>query len=83
MEAIMRNSSITRLVIRTAVAVGLSVIAVSAIGCAVAQPPVEATEFSSQKALTNRSPLSQADFRLTDHQQLRGYFLDGSRDRLR
>ena len=36
----MRNSSITRLVIRTAVAVGMSVIVVSAIGCAVAQPPV-------------------------------------------
>jgi hypothetical protein len=83
MEAIMRNSSITRLVIRTAVAVGMSVIAVSAIGCAVAQPPVEPTEVSSQKALTNRSPLSQADFRLTDRQQLRGYFFDGSRDRLR
>ena len=48
----MRNSSITRLVIRTAVAVGMAVIVVSAIGCAVAQPPVEATEFSSQKALT-------------------------------
>ncbi len=79
----MRNSSITRLVIRTAVAVGMSVIAVSAIGCAVAQPPVEATEVSAQKALPNRSPLSQVDFRLTDRQQLRGYFLDGSRDRLR
>ena len=79
----MRNSSITRLVIRTAVAVGISVIAVSAIGCAAAQPPVEATEFSSQKALTNRYQLSDADFRLTDRQQLRGYFFDGSRNRLR
>lgn len=75
----MRNSSITQLVIRTAVAVGMSVIAVSAIGCAVAQSPVEATEVSGQK----RSPLSDADFRLTEHQQLRGYFFDGSRDRLR
>ena len=79
----MRNSSITQLVIRTAVAVGMSVIAVSAIGCAVAQSPVAATEVSGQKALANRSPLSEADFRLTDRQQLRGYFLDGSRGRLR
>ena len=79
MEAIMRNSSITQLVIRTAVAVGMSVIAVSAIGCAVAQSPVVATEVSGQK----RSPLSDADFRLTERQQLRGYFFDGSRDRLR
>ena len=83
MEAIMRNSSITQLVIRTAVAVGMAVIVVSAIGCAVAQPPAEATEVSAQKALTNRYQLSDADFRLTDRQQLRGYFLDGSRDRLR
>jgi hypothetical protein len=81
MEAIMRSSSITQLIIGTAVA--MSVVAVSAIGFAVAQPPVEPTEVSSQKALTNRSPLSQADFRLTDRQQLRGYFFDGSRDRLR
>jgi hypothetical protein len=83
MEAIMRNSSITQLVIRTAVAVGMSVIAVSAIGCAVAQSPVEATEVSGQRALAKRSPLSDADFRLTERQQLRGYFFDGSRDRLR
>ena len=79
----MRNSSITQLVIRTAVAVGMSVIAVSAIGCVGAQSSVEATEVSGQKALANRSPLSDADFRLTERQQLRGYFFDGSRDRLR
>ena len=28
-------------------------------------------------------PFSETDFQLGDHQQLRGYFLDGSRDRLR
>jgi hypothetical protein len=70
-EAIMRNTSITQLIIGTAVAVGLSVIAISA----VAQSPVEAT----QEALTNRStsPSSETEFRLSDHQQLKGYFLDG------
>jgi hypothetical protein len=67
----MRNTSITQLIIGTAVAVGMSVIAISA----VAQSPVEAT----QEALTNRftSPSSETEFRLSDHQQLKGYFLDG------
>ena len=79
----MRNSRITQLVIGTAVAVGMSVTAVSAIGSAVALSPVEPTEVSGQKALAKRSPLSEADFRLTERQQLRNYFLDGSRDRFR
>ena len=67
----MLNSSITQLIIGTAVMVGMSVIAISA----VAQSPVEAT----QEALTNRStsPSSETEFRLSDHQQLKGYFLDG------
>jgi hypothetical protein len=49
----------------------MSVIAINA----VAQSPVEAT----QEALTNRStsPSSETEFRLSDHQQLKGYFLDG------
>jgi hypothetical protein len=51
---------------------------VLAIG-AVAQPPVEPTEVSGQKApLANRdSPLSKTEFRLSEHQQLKGYFFDG------
>jgi hypothetical protein len=66
----MRNTSITQLIIGTAVAVGMSVIAISA----VAQSPVEPT----QEVLTNRStPISETEFRLSDHQQLKGYFLDG------
>ena len=70
MEAIMRNSSITQLVIRTAVAVGMSVIAISA----VAQSSVAPT----QEVVTNRStPISETEFRLSDHRQLKGYFLDG------
>lgn len=73
----MRNSSITRLIIGTAVAAGMSVVAMSAIGGAVAQSSVE----PRQETLTNRStfPISETDFRFSDHQQLKGYFLDGSR----
>ena len=39
---------------------------------------------SPQQTLTNRSesPFSEIDFRLGDHQHLKGYFLDNSRDRL-
>jgi hypothetical protein len=38
----------------------------------------------AQQTLTNRSesPFSEIDFRLGDHQHLKGYFLDNSRDRL-
>jgi hypothetical protein len=38
-----------------------------------------------QEALTNRygSPFSETDFRLSDRQQLRGYFFNGSRERFR
>jgi hypothetical protein len=76
-EAIMRNNGITRFIIGTAVAVGLSVVAISAIGGAVAQSSVE----PRQGTFTNRStfPISETEFRLSDHQQLKGYFLDGSR----
>ena len=65
---------------RTAVAVGITVVAVTA----VAQSPVEPTQIVGQQTLTNRSesPVSEIDFRLGDHQHLKGYFLDNSRDRL-
>jgi hypothetical protein len=84
MEAIMR-SNITQLIIGTAVAIGMSVVAVSAIGSAIAQSPVAPTQVMGQEGLTNRfeSPISETDFRINDRQQLKGYFLDGSRDRLR
>jgi hypothetical protein len=84
MEAIMR-SNITKFIIGTAVAFGMSLITVTAIGTAVAQSPVAPTEVMGQEGLTNRfeSPISETDFRISDRQQLRGYFLDGSRDRLR
>jgi hypothetical protein len=63
----------------------MSVVAVGAIGSAVAQSSVEPTQVIGQEALVNRygAPLSETDFRLSDRQQLRGYFLDGSRDRFR
>ena len=77
----MQNSSITRLIIGTAVAVGMSVLAISA----VAQPPIETQATAQEPLLTNRygSPSSETDFRLSDHQQLKGYFLDRSHDRFR
>jgi hypothetical protein len=67
----MRNSSIAQLIIGTAVAVGMSVLAISA----VAQPPVEPTQ-AEEALLTNRygSPSSETDFRLSDRQQLKSYF---------
>ena len=67
----MRNSSITQLIIGTAVAVGMSVIAISA----VAQSPVEPTQ-AEETLLTNRysSPSSETDFRLSDRQRLKSYF---------
>ena len=78
----MRNSSsITQLIIGTAVAVGMSVIAISA----VAQSTAEPSQSVAQESLTNRfsSQISEADWRLSDRQQLKGYFLDTSRDRFR
>ena len=76
--------SITQLVIGIAVAIGIAVVSVGAIGSAVAQSPVGQAEVIGQEALTNRygSPFSETDFRLSDRQQLRIHFLDG-RDRLR
>jgi Spy/CpxP family protein refolding chaperone len=77
------RSSIAQLIIGTAVA--MSVVGVSASGSAVAHSPVGQAQVIGQEALTNRygSPFSETDLRLSDRQQLRGYFLDGSRERFR
>jgi hypothetical protein len=77
MEAIMPNS-ITQLVIGVAAAIGMVAISVSTVGSAVAQSTVEQTEAPAKKVLTNRDdpPLSETDFRLSDHQQPRRIFLD-------
>ena len=67
------RSNITRLFTGMAIAIGLSTVSVSAIGGA-AQSTVE------------RAPViaPEGAAKITrDRQQLQGYFLDGSRDRLR
>jgi hypothetical protein len=76
MEAILPNS-ITQLVIGIAAAIGMVAVSISTIGSAVAQLTVEQTEVPAKRVLTNRDepPLSETDFRLSDHQQLRRIFL--------
>jgi hypothetical protein len=73
------RSSLARLMIAVAV------IGVTPIESAVAQSPAEVTPPVPQQALPNRyePSHSETDFRLGDHQQLRGYFLSGSQERLR
>ncbi len=75
----MRNRSITQLIIGMVVAVGMSVVAISAIGSPVAQSPVQArAQVIGQEATPNilHSRLRKnSGFR--DHQQLKDYFLDG------
>ena len=73
-------SSITQLVIGIAVAIGIAVVSVGAIGSAVAQSPIEKAQLTAQEALTNRPepPLSETDFRLSDRQQLKSIFLTGA-----
>jgi hypothetical protein len=76
MEAVMANS-ITQLVVGTALAFAMAVAGVSVIGSAVAQSPVEQAQVIAQETLTNRysSPVSETDFRLGEHQQLKKLFL--------
>ncbi len=68
--------SIMQLFIGITVAIGFAVVGVSAIGSAVAQSP-----FEQAKSTTNReeSPVSETDFRIGDHQQLRNIFFSGDR----
>jgi hypothetical protein len=70
MEATMRNSSTW--IIGTAVAVGITVVAVTA----VAQSPVEPTQIVAQQTLTNRSesPFSESDLRLGESSAPQGQF---------
>ena len=66
----MRNSS--TLIIGTAVAIGITVVAVTA----VAQSPVEPTQIVAQQTLTNRSesPFSEIDLRLGESSAPQGQF---------
>jgi hypothetical protein len=85
MEAIM-PSSLTQLIIGMAVATGMAVVSAIAIGSAASlASTVEQAQVNAPETLTGHyeSPLSDADARLSDRQQLRRIFLDGSRDRLR
>jgi hypothetical protein len=70
--------SIMQLFIGITVTIGFSAVAISAIGSAVAQSPLEQT-----RSTTNRyeAPVSETDFRIGDHQQIRNIFFNG--DRLR
>jgi hypothetical protein len=81
----MRNSSITQFTIRTVVATGIAFVGVSAIGSVVAYSAVERAWTIAQETLTKPflPPAQKTEFRLSDRQQLKGYFLDGSRDRFR
>jgi hypothetical protein len=83
MEAIMR-SAITQLIFGMAVAIGLSAVAVSAIGGAVAQSAERAPILTHDGVISgyDSAPFAGGG-RLGDRQQLKHYFLDGSRDRLR
>jgi hypothetical protein len=70
------RSDITQLLIGSAAAIGISVVAVSAIGSAVAHPPVEPTQIVAQQTLTNRSesPFSEIDLRLGESSAPQGQF---------
>src|SRR4051812_41985404 len=79
MEAIMQNRLI-RLIITTVVATGI--VAIASIGSTFAQSSVEEHPPVPQDGLANRyePPFSETDFRLGDHQQLKGYFLGHASD---
>jgi hypothetical protein len=83
MEAIMRSAS-RQLIFGMAVAIGLSAIAVGAIGGAVAQSAERAPTLTHEGVISGYdSAPFEGGGRLGDRQQLKHYFLDGSRDRLR
>ena len=70
------RSGVTQLIIA-------AVVATVTAGGAVAQSLAEQAPAGRRESLPNRHepPFSETDFRLGDHQQLRGYFL--GRDRMR
>ena len=77
----MRSSS-KHLIISVAVAIGLSVVGISAIAGAVEQSTVERAPITAHDPVTgDHEPAS--DGALNDRQRLRSYFLDGSGDRLK
>ena len=78
------RSTIRQLIIGMAVAIGLSAVGVSAIGGAVAQSAERAPAMTHDGVISGYdSAPFEGGGRLGDRQQLKNYFLDGSRDRLR
>ena len=73
------RSSISRLVIGTAVAIALSIVGVGAIGSAAELESIE----RAQVAPKHYESFSDADARLGDRQQLRRMFINESSDRIR
>ena len=71
------RSSITQFTIRVAVAIGIALVSISAIGSVVAYSAVERAWMIAQDSVTKpfRSPAPKAEFRLSEHQQLRKIFL--------
>jgi hypothetical protein len=77
----MRSSS-RHLIIKIAVAIGLSAVGVSAIAGAVEQSGAERAPSAAHDTVTGDHE-SASDGALSDRQRLRNYFLDGSGDRLK
>ena len=71
------RSGITQFTIRMVVAVGIAVVGIGVTGDVVAYSAVERASVITQENLTKpfRSPVPKADFRLSEHQQLRKIFL--------
>jgi hypothetical protein len=71
------RSSITQFTIRVVVAIGIAFVGINAIGSVVAYSAVERAWMIAQESITKpfRSPGPKAEFRLSDHQQLRKIFL--------
>ena len=67
-------NSIPQSVFGTAVALAMAVAGVSIIGSAVAQSPFEHAQFIQEETLTS-PPVSETDFRISEHQRLRKHFL--------
>ena len=80
------RASLTQLILGTAVATAMAVISVGAIGSAASRAStVEEAQINAPETLISQheSPFFDADAKLSDRQELRRLFFDGSRDRLR
>jgi hypothetical protein len=75
MEAIMARRN-AQLILGAAVVAGMSVVAATTMGRAVAQSPVADTRVMMEKAIAD-----DGDFQFGDHQRLKSYLLDGPRNR--